>query len=121
MFRIASILLALSYAVIGEARNYYNAPLGPWGLESTVIHAKAMRNDSSLNKVQNASKKTKPKDPVEAEVEDDLERAERAFFHAVEKVEGKVVNAVEKVEETVVHAIDDEVESLFPHHQTKDE
>jgi len=121
MFRIASILLALSYALIGEARNYYYAPLGPWGLESTVIHAKAMRNDSSLNKVQNASKKTKPKDPVEAEVEDDLERAEKAFFHAVEKVEEKVVSAVEKVEETVVHAIDDEVESLFPHHQTKDE
>ena len=86
MFRIASILLALSYALIGEARNYYYAPLGPWGLESTVIHAKAMRNDSSLNKVQNASKKTKPKDPIEAEVEDDLERAEKAFFHAVEKI-----------------------------------
>ena len=110
MLHIASILIALSYAVIGEARNYYYAPLGPWGLESTVIHAKSLRNDSSLNKVQNASKKTRAKDPIQDEVEDDLERAEKAFFHAVEKVE-----------ETVVHAIDDEVESLFPHHHTKDE
>ena len=101
MTRILSILAALSVVIIGEARQYYYAPLGPWGLESTVIHAKAMR-DTDLKKVKYTTDK---KDEVE-EVQDELEQAEEAFFHAVEEVEKKVE-----------HAIDDEVETLFPHHQ----
>lgn len=106
MTRLVSIVIVLSFVIIGDARQYYYAPLGPWGLESTVIHAKAVRRDSNLNKVQNTSKKTKVREPDDEEVQDDLEKAEEAFFHAVEKVE-----------EEVVHAIDDEVETLFPHHK----
>ena len=106
MARLLSVVIALSIVIIGDARQYYYAPLGPWGLESTVIHAKAMRKDSDLNKVQNTSEKTRAREPDDEEVQDDLEKAEEAFFHAVEKVE-----------EEVVHAIDDEVETLFPHHK----
>lgn len=101
---VLSILVALSVVVIGDARQYYYAPLGPWGLESTIIHAKAVRKISNLKEVQNTSKQTKKH--VGEEVEDDLEKAEEAFFHAVEEMEEKVF-----------HAIDDEVETLFPHHK----
>ncbi|KAL3778919.1 hypothetical protein HJC23_009839 [Cyclotella cryptica] len=107
MVRDLSVLLAFSLVVFAEGRQYYYAPLGPWGLESTVIHAKAMRNESNLKKVQNTSDGSK--DAVE-EVQDELEKAEEAFFHAVEEVEEKVV-----------HAIDDEVETLFPHHKNSKE
>ncbi|KAL7518021.1 hypothetical protein ACHAWX_002887 [Stephanocyclus meneghinianus] len=108
MIRILSVLTVFSVLIFAEARQYYYAPLGPWGLESTVIHAKAMRNESDLKKVKNTSDKSK--DAIE-EVQDELEQAEEAFFHAVEEVEEKVV-----------HAIDDEVETLFPHHKnTKEE
>lgn len=61
-----------------------------------------------FKKVKNTSDKSK--DAIE-EVQDELEQAEEAFFHAVEEVEEKVV-----------HAIDEEVETLFPHHKnTKEE
>lgn len=107
MTRILSIVIALSIVVIAEGRQYYYAPLGPWGLESTVIHAKALREETNIKNVKNVSSKSKTKEPAEETLsEDDLEKAEEAFFHAVEKVE-----------EEVVHAIDDEVETLFPHHK----
>ncbi|KAL7436707.1 hypothetical protein ACHAXM_005324 [Skeletonema potamos] len=113
MNRIISIVLAL-VAAAAEANQYYYAPLGPWGLESTIINAKATRKDSDLKKVKTTSLQKDKKDDVKQVKsnpdEDDLERAEEAFFHAVEEVE----HVVEK-------AIDDEVETLFPHHKTESE
>jgi hydroxymethylpyrimidine pyrophosphatase-like HAD family hydrolase len=113
---ISSIVLAL-LAAAAEASQYYYAPLGPWGLESTIINAKATRKDSELKKVKTTSvqkdkkdKKDEIKQVKSNPDEDDLEKAEEAFFHAVEEVE----HAVEK-------AIDDEVETLFPHHKTESE
>lgn len=101
------IIAILSFAVLVSARQYYYAPLGPWGLESTVIHAKSIRNkDAELHKVHTVSEKKNAKKEEVDEVGDELEKAEEAFFHAVEEVE----HAVE-------HAIDDEVETLFPHHK----
>lgn len=118
MFRIISLAAVLAAAV--DASQYYYAPLGPWGLESTIINARALRKESdSINEVKNTSRKTSGKDKDEVkEVKsdycgdygDDLEEAEEAFFHAVETVE-----------DAVVHAIDDEVETLFPHHKKSDE
>ena len=45
---------------------------------------------------------------VKSDPQDDFEKAEEAIFHAVETVE----HALEK-------AIDDEVETLYPHHEKK--
>lgn len=105
---IRVIVLAL-LAVATEANQYYYAPLGPWGLESTIISAKSIRKDSDIKEVKTTSLK-EDKDEVKKVKsnpdEDDLEKAEEAFFHAVEEVE----HVVEK-------AIDEEVETLFPHHQ----
>ena len=113
MNRIISIALAL-LAVAVEANQYYYAPLGPWGLESTIINAKAVRKDSILKEVKTTSRKNdKKKDEVKqvkSNPDEDLERAEEAFFHAVENIE----HAVEE-------AIDEEVETLFPHHKAKSE
>ncbi|KAL7546009.1 hypothetical protein ACHAWF_009355 [Thalassiosira exigua] len=102
----AVTLLALVAA--SDASQYYYAPLGPWGLESTIINAKAVRN-AAAKEVKNTSRKMdsdKGVEEVKSEVTDDLEKAEEAIFHAVENVE-----------EAVTHAIDDEVETLFPHHK----
>lgn len=113
MNRIISIALAL-LAVAVEANQYYYAPLGPWGLESTIINAKAVRKDSNLKEVKTTSRKNdKKKDEVKqvkSNPDEDLERAEEAFLHAVENIE----HAVEE-------AIDEEVETLFPHHKAKSE
>mmetsp|Transcript_27523 Transcript_27523/g.39424 ORF Transcript_27523/g.39424 Transcript_27523/m.39424 type:complete len:117 (+) Transcript_27523:161-511(+) len=115
MNRIISIVLAL-VAVAVEANQYYYAPLGPWGLESTIVNAKSVRKDSNLKEVKTTSLKKDKKDEVKVKQvksnpdEDDLEKAEEAFFHAVENIE----HALEE-------AIDDEVETLFPHHKTKSE
>ena len=117
MNRITSIVLAL-LAVAVEANQYYYAPLGPWGLESTVVNAKAIRKDSNLKEVKTTSRKSDKKEKDEVKVkqvksnpdEDELEKAEEAFFHAAETIE----HAIEE-------AIDDEVETLFPHHKAKSE
>mmetsp|Transcript_3060 Transcript_3060/g.4723 ORF Transcript_3060/g.4723 Transcript_3060/m.4723 type:complete len:117 (+) Transcript_3060:85-435(+) len=115
MNRIISILLAL-LAVAVEANQYYYAPLGPWGLESTIINAKSIRKDSNLKEVKTTSRKKDKKDEAKVKQvksnpdEDDLEKAEEAFFHVAENIE----HAIED-------AIDDEVETLFPHHKTKSE
>mmetsp|Transcript_47606 Transcript_47606/g.101162 ORF Transcript_47606/g.101162 Transcript_47606/m.101162 type:complete len:114 (+) Transcript_47606:106-447(+) len=98
-----------------DATQYYYNPLGPWGLESTVINAKAIRKRGldDLDVVKTTSRKTsgadKDKNVEEVKsdvVSDELEKAEEAFFHAVESVEHAVANV-----------IDDEVETLFPHHK----
>ncbi len=85
-------------------------------MESSLIYAKATRRGANddLNKVETVSRKDKSKE--EKNVEDvksdlgvdELEKAEEAFFHAVEEVE-----------DAVVHALDDEVETFFPHHEPK--
>jgi biopolymer transport protein ExbB/TolQ len=115
MNRNLFLFLALMAVATVKANQYYYAPLGPWGLESTVINAKAIRQDSAdLKKVKNTSNKKDNKksgeDEAKKSAEDDFEKAEEAIFHAVEEVE----HAVEK-------AIDDEVETLYPHHKTKSE
>ena len=112
MCQTVFFLLAL-FVVFIEANQYYYAPLGPWGLESTVINAKVLRRDSSdLKKVKTTSRKDDKKrdevKEVKSDPQDDFEKAEEAIFHAVETVE----HAVEK-------AIDDEVETLYPHHEKK--
>eukprot|EP01083_Nonionella_stella_P034501 94419_1 len=115
MFRITSLAVILVAAV--DASHYYYAPLGPWGLESTIINAKAVREaDKDMKKVKTTSRKTSGKDTdkkvqeVKSDIGDELEQAEEAFLHAVESVE-----------DAVVHAIDDEVEALFPHHKKTEE
>ena len=110
MCQTVFFLLAL-FAVVIEANQYYYAPLGPWGLESTVINAKVLRQDSSgLKEVKTTSRKDDKKrdevKEVKSDPQDDFEKAEEAIFHAVETVE----HALEK-------AIDDEVETLYPHHE----
>lgn len=110
MTRVLLFAVSLLIVAVSEGRQYYYAPLGPWGLESTIIHAKALRQDPDVTKVKKVSNEARTKEPSE-EVQDELEQAEEAFMHALEKVE-----------EEVVHAIDDEVETFFPHHQeTKEE
>ena len=121
MFRIISLAIILVAAIV-DASQYYYAPLGPWGLESSIVNVKAIRKgDNDLNKVKTTSRKTgTDKDKVKevkSDFGDELEEAEEAFLHAVEHVEETVLHAVEHVEETVVHAIDDEVETFFPHHK----
>lgn len=83
------------------------------------MNAKSVRKDSNLKKVKTTSLKRDKKDDVNVKEvkqvksnpdEDDLEKAEEAFFHAVENIE----HAIEE-------AIDDEVETLFPHHKSKSE
>ena len=110
MLRIFSIAILL---VAANANQYYYAPLGPWGLESTIV--KLGKDQKDIKEVRNTSRKTsggnardKQVEEVKKEVGDELERAEEAFFHAAEKVE----HAVED-------AIDEEVEVLFPHHKKK--
>mmetsp|Transcript_5464 Transcript_5464/g.7078 ORF Transcript_5464/g.7078 Transcript_5464/m.7078 type:complete len:116 (-) Transcript_5464:144-491(-) len=108
-----AIILAASAAV--DANQYLYQPMGPWGLESTIINAKAIRKrDGDLNEVKATSRKAETdKDKKVEEVKndlDELEAAEEAFHHVAEKVE-----------EVIEHAIDDEVETLFPHHQKTDE
>mmetsp|Transcript_6374 Transcript_6374/g.11653 ORF Transcript_6374/g.11653 Transcript_6374/m.11653 type:complete len:119 (-) Transcript_6374:101-457(-) len=118
MFRIISLAIILN-ATVDASSHYYYAPLGPWGLESTIINAKAIREKGTedLKVVKTTSRKTSGTDKdqaveeVKSDLSDDLEMAEEAFFHAVENVE-----------DAVAHAIDDEVETLFPHHKkSKDE
>ena len=113
MFPIISLAIILISTV--DASQYYYAPLGPWGLESTIINAKAVRDaDDDIKKVKKVSRKKTGKDTDKVEevkaVGDELEQAEEAFFHAVEKVE-----------DAVIHAVDDEVETLFPHHSKQSE
>ena len=61
------IIAILSFAVLVSARQYYYAPLGPWGLESTVIHAKSIRNkDAELHKVHTVSEKKNAKKAAKA-------------------------------------------------------
>ncbi len=113
MFRFISLAIILVSTV--DASQYYYAPLGPWGLESTIINAKAIRDaDEDMKKVKKTSRKTgKDTNKVEetiSDLGDELEQAEEAFFHAVETAE-----------DAIIHAVDDEVETLFPHHSKKSE
>ena len=81
-------LAALLVAAVDASGGYYYAPLGPWGLESTIINAKAIRDADKEIKTTSRKSGGKKKDEVEevkSEI-DDLEAAEEAFFHAVEKV-----------------------------------
>lgn len=107
MTRVLSVLTALSIIVIGDANQFYYARPHAWGVDPNVVNAQIKKKGSNVKKVQNTSEKVQAAE----EAQDDLERAEEAFFHAVEDVEDKVI-----------HAIDDEVETLFPHHKdTKEE
>lgn len=99
MARILSALIALCIAIIGDANQFYYTRPHAWGVDPEVINAIAkQKNSNKFNQVQNTK-------AVE-ESKDDLQKAEEAFFHAVEDVE-----------DAVIHAIDDEVETLFPHHK----
>lgn len=114
MVRVISLAVILVAAV--DASQYYYAPLGPWGLESAIIDARAVRRKGTENmkEVKSTSRKTgTSKDKVEevkSDLGDELEEAEEAFFRAVETAE-----------DAVVHAIDDEVETFFPHHKKSEE
>ena len=117
MYRLISLSAML--VIAADASQYYYAPLGPWGLESTIINAKEVRKaDTDTKKVITTSRRAfvgkkkaadKKVEEVKSTVDDDLEQAEEAFFHAVENVES-----------AVAHAIDDEVEILFPHHKKEE-
>lgn len=99
MTRVLSALTALSIITIGEANQFYYTRPHAWGVDPEVINALAKQKDSKLNQEVQHTKAVE-------EVKGDLEKAEEAFFHAVEDVE-----------DAVIHAIDDEVETLFPHHK----
>ena len=110
MLRIFSIAILL---VVASANQYYYAPLGPWGLESTIV--KLGKDQKDIKEVRNTSRKTsgdnardKQVEEVKNDLDNELEKAEEAFFHAAEKVE-----------HVVEDAIDEEVEVLFPHHKKK--
>lgn len=113
MFRILS--LATILVVAADASHYYYA-LGPWGLESSIINARAVREgDNDMKAVKTTSRKTGKDEGddvehVSAVLTDELEEAEEAFFHAVEEVE-----------DAIIHAVDDEVETIFPHHKKSEE
>ena len=115
MVRILSIVSVLSIVSLSDASQYYYAPLGPWGVDSSIINVGAIRRQGrDIEKVETVSRKDskEPTDKVEevkSELDDDLQKAEEAFFRAVEEVE-----------EAVVHAIDDEVETFFPHHKSEE-
>lgn len=101
MTRLHSVIVLLSIIVIGDANQFYYARPHAWGVDPNVINAQIKKKGSNVDKVKNTSEKVSPVD----EVRDDLDRAEEAFF-----------TAVESLEEEVIQAIDDEVETFFPHH-----
>ena len=115
MFRVISIVTILAVVIVSDASHYY-APLGPWGLESTIVNTKAIRRETDhMNEVKTTSRKTgtdkgKVEEVKNEIVGDEFEEAEEAFFHAVENVEHAVPDA-----------IDQEVETLFPHHKKSED
>jgi len=103
--------------VAANASGYYYAPLGPWGVENTIVNMNALRipKGDNIHEVKTTSRKSssgsnKKVEEVKSDLGDDLALAEEAFFHAVESAE-----------DAVVHAIDNEVENLFPHHKKSEE
>lgn len=105
--RVLSVIVLLSTIVIGDANQFNYARPHAWGVDPHVINAQIKKKGPNVKEVKNTSEKVNPLD----EVCDDLDRAEEAFF-----------TAVESLEDEVIHAIDDEVETFFPHHNdAKDE
>ena len=75
------------------------------------MHEDEKDANRSRNSKDNIFEEVKSKSrSFDEELEDELDQAEEAIFHAVETVENKVI-----------HAVDDEVELFFPHHKKTEE
>ena len=82
MYRLISLSAML--VIAADASQYYYAPLGPWGLESTIINANEVRKtDTDTKKVITTSRKAfvgkkkaadKKVEEVKSTVDDDLEQ-----------------------------------------------
>jgi len=96
------------------SHSWSGADLGPWGIGSSIVNVKMHEDEevqrSRKSKDNNKEKVEKVKRSFDEELEDELDQAEEAIFHAVETVENKVI-----------HAVDDEVEVFFPHHKKTEE
>lgn len=83
--------------------------MGPWGIGS-IVEKEVKTKRSRKSKDNNMEEVKMSKRSFDEELEDELDQAEEAIFHAVETVENKVI-----------HAVDDEVEVFFPHHKKTEE
>ena len=111
---ICLFLVAILIVATHASHSWSGADLGPWGIGSSIVNVKMHEDEkekrsrkSKDKKVEDVKSKTRSFDE---ELEDELDQAEEAIFHAVENVENKVI-----------HAVDDEVELFFPHHKKTEE
>ena len=107
-------LLAILVVASNASHSWSGADLGPWGIGSSIVNVKMHEDEKDVKRTRkskdNDKKVNMSKRSFDEELEDELDQAEEAIFHAVETVENKVI-----------HAVDDEVELFFPHHQKKTE
>ena len=108
-------LLAILVVASNASHSWSGADLGPWGIGSSIVNVKMHEDEKEVVKRSRKSKDNdkkveKVKRSFDEELEDELDQAEEAIFHAVETVENKVI-----------HAVDDEVELFFPHHKKTEE
>jgi len=108
-------LVAILIVATHASHSWSGADLGPWGIGSSIVNVKMHEDElevkrSRKSKDNNEKKVEVVKRSFDEELEDELDQAEEAIFHAVETVENKVI-----------HAVDDEVEVFFPHHKKTEE
>jgi len=106
-------LLLILFAATNASHSWSGADLGPWGIGSSIVNVKMHEDEvkrSRKSKDNNKKVEKVKSKSFDEELEDELDQAEEAIFHAVETVENKVI-----------HAVDDEVEVFFPHHKKKTE
>ena len=113
MLRI--FLIVILFVATKASHSWSGADLGPWGIGSSIVNVKMHEDEQEVKRSRkskdNKKKRVedvKSKRSFDEEIEDELDQAEEAIFHAVETVENKVI-----------HAVDDEVEVFFPHHMSK--
>jgi len=111
------LFLTIGVATTTASHSWSGADLGPWGIGSSIVNVKMHEDEmevktkrSRKSKDNNMEEVKMSKRSFDEELEDELDQAEEAIFHAVETVENKVI-----------HAVDDEVEVFFPHHKKTEE
>ena len=106
------LFLTIGVATTNASHSWSGADLGPWGIGSSIVNVKMHEDEKSRKSKDNNEKKVEVVKgrSFDEELEDELDQAEEAIFHAVENVENKVI-----------HAVDDEVELFFPHHKKTEE
>ena len=112
MLRI--FLIAILFVATNASHSWSGADLEPWGIGSSIVNVKMHEDEQDVKRSRKSKDNNKKKveevikRSFDEELEDELDQAEEAIFHAVENVENKVI-----------HAVDDEVEVFFPHHMSK--